>query len=159
LALIKEKLPQGFSVIHQTGSMDVESVRQEYNRIGIPAQIAAFFNSMAQVYGKASLVVSRAGATTIAELTALSLPMILIPFPFAADDHQRKNAEILVEKGAAKMVLEKDLSPESFSADLLLLMMDRRVRETMGRLSGSCAKPQAAEIIVDHCFALLADKG
>jgi len=156
LALIKDKLPQGFNVIHQTGSTDAVSVQLEYTRTGIPAQVAAFFNSMAEVYGKASLVVSRAGATTIAELTALHLPVILIPFPYAADDHQRKNAQILVDKGAARMVLEKDLSSEFLGTHLLALLADREAREKMGRLCGSLAKPNAAEVIVDHCFSMLA---
>lgn len=155
LALQKANLPSGFNVIHQTGIADEESVKQEYYMIGVSAKVAAFFTSMEEVYSNASMVLSRAGATTLAELTALHLPMILIPFPFAADDHQRKNAQILVDTGAAKMFLEKDLSPELLGAELLSLLSSKQSRDTMAQSSGRFAMPHAAKMIVDECLALL----
>nr|MBF0222504.1 undecaprenyldiphospho-muramoylpentapeptide beta-N-acetylglucosaminyltransferase [Desulfobulbaceae bacterium] len=158
LDLIKTRLPEGFTVIHQTGVADEEDVRQEYGRIGISARVTAFFSSMKEVYSEATLVLSRAGATTLAELTALQLPMLLIPFPYAADNHQQKNAQILVDSGAAKMFLEADLTPEILSVELLSLLLSEEARHKMAKSSGALARPHAAQAIVDQALTLLRQK-
>lgn len=147
-------LPAGFRVIHQTGRADEVSVREAYQAAGIEAEVAAFFPAMAEVYAQASLVVSRAGATTLAELTALGKPSILVPFPFAADDHQRKNAEALVAGGAARMLLEKDLSAATLGQEIAAIMSDRKIHKRMSRASRQLAMPKAAETLMMECLEL-----
>ena len=84
-----------------------------------------FVHDMASAYGQADLVVCRAGATTLAELAALGKPAILIPYPFAADDHQRTNAEVVVRQGAAELILNAELSGERLASSVLALARDR----------------------------------
>ena len=103
-------------MVHQTGAADLNEVTAAYLNAGIDAEVKAFFQDMASRYGRADLVVCRAGATTVAELTALGKPALLIPYPFAADNHQELNARAMVDRGAAQMVLERNLT----GADLAL---------------------------------------
>lgn len=149
-------LPPGFRVIHQTGQADEAAVRSAYQQAGVAAEVAAFFTDMAGVYAKASLVVSRAGATTLAELTALGKPAILVPFPFAADDHQRKNAEALVAGGAARMLLEAGLTAEALGQEISSIMNDRDLRQRMRQAAIRLARPEAVQTIVSQCLALTA---
>lgn len=143
-------------VIHQTGRADLESVQAAYHAAGINAEVAAFFTDMAAVYAQASLVVSRAGATTLAELTALGKPSILVPFPFAADDHQTKNAEALVAGGAARMLIENDLQAETFGKEIAKILTDQPLRQQMGEAAKRLAKPEAVETILAECLTLAA---
>jgi len=151
-------LPDGFSVVHQTGKADETMVREAYQAAGIKAEVAAFFTNMAEVYAKASLVISRAGATTLAEITALGKPSILIPFPFAADDHQRKNAEALVAGGAACILLEEGLTSEALSRELAAFLHDHDRQLQLGQAARQLAKPEAVQTIVAQCLALTAKK-
>lgn len=151
-------LPAGFRVIHQTGVADEASVRAAYRQEGITAEVAAFFTDMAAVYRQAGLVVSRAGATTLAELTALGKPAILVPFPFAADDHQRKNAEALVAGNAARMLLEEGLSAATLAREIETIMNDLELRQRMGRAARTLAKPEAVETIVEECLRLAGNR-
>jgi UDP-N-acetylglucosamine--N-acetylmuramyl-(pentapeptide) pyrophosphoryl-undecaprenol N-acetylglucosamine transferase len=150
------ELPMGFRVIHQTGRTDETAVREAYLAAGIQAEVAAFFTDMAAVYAKARVVVSRAGATTLAELTALGKPSILVPFPFAADDHQRKNAEALVAGGAARMVLEEDLNADSLGKDIVEILTDQALRQRMCQAAKRLAKPEAVQTIMAECLGLAA---
>jgi len=143
-----------FTVIHQTGRTDEESVQTAYREAGIEAEVAAFFTDMTTVYAKASLVISRAGATTLAELTALGKASILIPFPFAADDHQTKNAEALVAGGAARMLVEKDLQAETLGNEILAILTDPSLRQAMGQAAKRLAKPEAVDTILAECLLL-----
>ena len=102
--------PGGVAITHQTGERDLELVRDGYRRAGLEARVEPFLFAMDREMKAADLVVCRAGATTIAELTAAGAPAILVPLPTAADDHQRKNAEVLVAAGAAEMIEQKDLT-------------------------------------------------
>ncbi len=155
VALVKDRLPVGFKVIHQSGLADEESVRLAYKDIGVDALVAAFFSEMAAVYQQAVLVVSRAGATTLAELSVLRQAAILIPFPYAADNHQQKNGDYLVREGAAIMLLEQKLTPEILGDEIAAIMADDELRATMGRNAGNLAKPQAAGTIVDECKKMM----
>ena len=103
------------SIVHQTGEADLEWVRARYGERGLPADVRPFIDDMAEAYAGADLIVCRAGATTLAEITALGKPALLVPYPHAADDHQRKNAESLVERGASRMILDRDLSAQSLA--------------------------------------------
>ncbi len=106
---------RGIQIIHQTGEKDLEAVRHAYRVAGIKAAVFPFINDMAGAYASADLVVSRAGATTVAELLTCGRRAVLIPYPFAADNHQEHNARALAASGAAEVVLQKDLTPESLS--------------------------------------------
>src|SRR3954469_8627181 len=99
-------------VIHLSGARDERLVADNYQREKIPAHVAAFHHAMEEVYSAADLAIARSGAASLAELAAFSLPAILIPFPYAAEDHQTKNAEIFVRAGAALLLKEADLTPE-----------------------------------------------
>src|SRR5207237_7997299 len=101
--------------IHQPGKADYAEVSATYARLGVAATVVPFIDDMQEVYTAADLVICRAGATTLAELTTLGKPAILIPYPYAADDHQRANAEVLVEAGAAHLILDAELTPERVS--------------------------------------------
>jgi UDP-N-acetylglucosamine--N-acetylmuramyl-(pentapeptide) pyrophosphoryl-undecaprenol N-acetylglucosamine transferase len=145
-------------VVHQTGEADVQSVRSRYAAHGITADVRAFIDDMSAAYGEADLVVCRAGATTLAELTALGKPAVLVPYPFAADDHQRKNAESLVKRGAAMMVLDRDLDPARL-AQAICSLRDEPVRlAAMAAAAKALGKPDAAENVVDVCLELVAQK-
>lgn len=144
-----------FQIIHQTGTADENAVRHQYEKIGVKAQVASFFDDMAALYKRADLVVSRAGATSLAEMTVLQLPMILIPYPYAADNHQQKNGEYLVKGGAAKMFIEKDLSADILSEEIRGLLLSEKEREKMSVAAGRLARPEATEAIVNECEKLI----
>jgi len=126
LAGLRDRL----QVIHQTGPADIEEVRRAYAEKGIRHLAQDFFEEMHFVYAAADLAISRAGATTIAELAGLHLPAILVPYPLARDDHQRENARVLARAGAAVMVEQSALVGEKVS-ELLRLLFDE---ESMGKM-------------------------
>jgi UDP-N-acetylglucosamine--N-acetylmuramyl-(pentapeptide) pyrophosphoryl-undecaprenol N-acetylglucosamine transferase len=143
------------TVIHQTGPDDAEMVKAAYEKHNIQATVAPFFTDMAAIYKDADLLVSRAGATTLAELSILGKPAILIPYPYAADNHQEKNASYYVQGGGAVMFIEKELSVDLFIEQLSLLFGNREKLQTMGKAMQSCAFPEATEKIVDECLNCL----
>lgn len=149
---------QGVRVIHQTGPDDVKMVEASYRENGIEATVSPFFRDMAKIYEEADLLVSRAGATTLAELAVLGKPAILIPYPYAADQHQEKNAEYYVQGGGALMFVEKELTVERLGESLAQLLTDRQALETMGAAMRSSGFPDAAEHIVDVCMNLLGNQ-
>ncbi|MDZ7642402.1 MAG: UDP-N-acetylglucosamine--N-acetylmuramyl-(pentapeptide) pyrophosphoryl-undecaprenol N-acetylglucosamine transferase [Desulfurivibrio sp.] len=120
----------------------------EYRQAGIEARVEAFISDMAAVYQQAGLVVSRAGATTLAELTLFGKPALLVPYPYAADDHQRLNAEIMVEHGAAVMKLEAELDEPTLAAELKGLLTDEPRRQRLAARSRELARPAAAAEII-----------
>lgn len=141
-------------VVHQTGERDVETVRQGYVSAGVPAEVAPFLYDMGVRLADADLVVCRAGATTLAELTAAGKPSVLIPLPTATDDHQRRNAEALAEAGAAEVLLQQDATGAQLAAVVGRLLRDGAARARMGRAAKTLAKPDAARVIVDRALAL-----
>jgi len=146
-------------IVHQTGKDDLEMVKKGYSDQAVEADVLPFITDMASAYGKADLLVCRAGATSIAEITASGKAALFIPFPFAVNDHQTKNAELLVNRGAAEMIPERDLSGESLSGII------RRLVETPGRIgemernAASLGNARAAADIVDECQALVQSTG
>lgn len=146
LERIKDKL----EITHQTGVKDADQVAEAYRRAGIDAGVRPFIDDMAGAYHHADLVICRAGATTIAELTACGRPSIFIPFPHAVDDHQRCNAEALLKKGAGFMLLEHELSGEKLAGMISELMSDPETLTRTGRLAFGLARLDAAKIIVDE---------
>ena len=151
----KRRLPDTFRVIHQTGKDDEQSVKTAYASLGLDAEVSAFFDDMARVYREADMVISRAGATTLAEMTVLGKPMILIPYPYAADDHQRTNGEYLEAGGAARMFLEKDLEPRKLADEILLLLASEEKRKEMSEAARKLARPDAVKVIVKEIKASL----
>jgi UDP-N-acetylglucosamine--N-acetylmuramyl-(pentapeptide) pyrophosphoryl-undecaprenol N-acetylglucosamine transferase len=146
--------PEGWRIIHQTGERDLEEVREGYRKAGWDADIRPFIDDMASAYRDADLVICRAGATTIAELTVVGKPSILIPYPFAADDHQRVNAEVLVKTGGALMVLEKELTGERLASEVKRLLGDREMLKVMGDGARRLARVDAARVVVDGLYEL-----
>jgi UDP-N-acetylglucosamine--N-acetylmuramyl-(pentapeptide) pyrophosphoryl-undecaprenol N-acetylglucosamine transferase len=136
------------AITHQTGERDVAMVRDGYRRAGLQARVEPFLFAMDREMKSADVVVSRAGATTLAELMAAGRPALLVPLPTATDDHQRKNAEALVRQGAARMVEQRELSGERLAAELLALAEDAPAREAIAAKARALARPQAARLIV-----------
>lgn len=141
-------------VVHQTGERDAESVRAAYRGAGLQAEVEPFLFDMGRRLRVADLVVCRAGATTLAELTAAGKPAILIPLPTATDDHQRRNAEALAGGGAAELLLQSEASGERLAARILELASDAPRRQQMAAAARGLAKPDAARVIVDRALAL-----
>ena len=135
--------------IHATGPRDLDVVRQGYIAGGHRAIVEPFFWEMAVAYAAADLCLCRAGAGTVAELCALGKPSILVPFPFAADDHQRWNAESLVASGAARMILDRDLSGATVAEIVKSVLRDRGGLHDMGQKARALAKPDAASRLAD----------
>ncbi len=155
MAILQNSAAQ-LRVIHQTGRDDEQMVAGRYKELGIRAEVAAFFTDMAGLYRRADLVVSRAGATTLAEITAFGLPMMLIPYPFAADDHQRKNGEYLVQGGAAVMFRQEELTEQRLAEEISALLADEQRRRQMGQAARRLARPEATAEIVKQCERLMA---
>lgn len=144
-------LVKGIVLRHQTGTADAERVASGYARLGVAADVAAFVTDMGSAYAAADLVVARSGAMSCAEITARGLPAILVPYPHAADDHQRKNAEVLVRAGAARMILDRDLDGATLAGALAPLFADAVVRERMASAARAAGRPDAAARVADVC--------
>jgi UDP-N-acetylglucosamine--N-acetylmuramyl-(pentapeptide) pyrophosphoryl-undecaprenol N-acetylglucosamine transferase len=151
LGELKEKI----RITHQTGKDDLEMVNKGYSDQAVEADVLPFITDMAAAYGKADLLVCRAGATSIAEITASGKAAIFIPFPFAVNDHQTKNAELLVNRGAAAMIPERDLSGENLAGVIRRLAQDQGKIAEMGKNAASLGNARAAADIVDECIALV----
>ena len=146
-------LPSGrFEVRHQCGSRDLDDVQRAYDDIGMKASVVSFIEDMADSYGWADLAVCRAGALTIAELSAAGLGAVLVPFPQAVDDHQTHNAKALVDAGAASIVSEAELTPESLAGRIQQASASRAVLLKMANAARSLARPGAVERIVECCL-------
>jgi UDP-N-acetylglucosamine--N-acetylmuramyl-(pentapeptide) pyrophosphoryl-undecaprenol N-acetylglucosamine transferase len=139
---------------HQTGERDLEMVRAGYREAGIQADVEAFLYDMGRQIGRADLIVCRAGATTLAEITAAGKPAVLVPLPTATDDHQRKNAEALAEVGAAEMLLQQDLTGQTLAAQIRALVVDGARRARIAAAARRLARPNAAREIVDRAIGL-----
>jgi UDP-N-acetylglucosamine--N-acetylmuramyl-(pentapeptide) pyrophosphoryl-undecaprenol N-acetylglucosamine transferase len=140
----------GLTIVHQAGARRLEQTRAEFVAGGADVsrvQCEAFFTDMPAQYAAADVVLARAGST-VAELAAAGRPSVLVPLPTAADDHQRKNAEVFVEAGAAVMLLQKDVTEETLFAELAGLLTDAERRAAMGGRARLLARPGALERIV-----------
>jgi UDP-N-acetylglucosamine--N-acetylmuramyl-(pentapeptide) pyrophosphoryl-undecaprenol N-acetylglucosamine transferase len=144
-----------FEVRHQSGARWLETAQRHYVQAGVMAQLQPFIDDMAEAYGWADLVICRAGALTISELTAAGVGAILVPFPAATDDHQTRNADFLVGQGAAIMIDERQLSAESLADQLAALCSGRGRLIAMAERARSLARPQAAQALADACADLI----
>jgi UDP-N-acetylglucosamine--N-acetylmuramyl-(pentapeptide) pyrophosphoryl-undecaprenol N-acetylglucosamine transferase len=147
-------LSQCMKVVHQTGPRDVETVRAGYAAAKVDADVREFIDDMSSAYQGADLVVCRAGATTLAELTVCKAASILIPFPSATDDHQTKNATSMVTAGAAIMIPETELTGATLAQAIAKLWEKPDERMAMERAAGRLGRPEAAREIADVCAQL-----
>lgn len=153
LAALPALLPlQPLHIVHQTGAEDLERVRRGYREAGWEnADVLPFIEDMATAYARAHLVVCRAGATTLAELTACGRPAILIPYPHAAADHQTANARALARKGAALLLAQPELTGDRLARLAGDLLQDRERLQTMAAAARMLAKRGAADLILQEC--------
>ncbi len=148
-------LRETIRITHQTGARDRDQVERGYRAVGFVPDVREFITDMSTAYAEADLVVCRAGATTLSELTVCKKPAILIPFPAAADNHQVMNARSLVDAGAAVMIEEKDLTGELLAHEIQRILASAEVRDSMARSAGRLGSPQAAKEIADVCAELV----
>ena len=139
-------------VLHQSGTRGLDEAREAYAKADVEADVVAFIDDMAVSYGWADLAVCRAGALTLAELTAAGLGAVLVPFPHAVDDHQTRNAEALVAVGAAVLMQESDLDVQILGQRLESLLGDRSALLSMAEAARTLAKPDAAAVIARACL-------
>ena len=141
--------------LHQTGDKDFENIRDAYRKAGVRGTVAPFIYQMAEAYAVADVVVSRAGATTLAEITALGKPAILVPYPYAAGRHQECNALKLREMGAAFMMPEDEMRGETLAKNIRELYDNGALRAEMQRSSQGLGRPDACSKIVDIAMSLV----
>jgi len=143
------------SFLHQTGKNDLEMVRKGYADRGFQAEVVEFIDDMSLAYARADLVVCRAGATTLAELTVCKKASILVPFPYATDDHQAVNARALVEAGAAVMFREAELTGQKLAEQIRLLKTDPARLKQMEKKAALLGRPEASKELADVCVDLM----
>lgn len=155
LALLPaDKRPQ---VVHQSGRQHLDALRANYAAAGVEAEVRDYIEDMAAAYRDCDFAICRAGAMTVAELACAGVPAVLVPFPFAVDDHQTGNAEFLSDAGAAWLMQQKDLSAEKLAA--LIGNLDRASLAVMSDKALELAKPDATRQVADICEALAEGSG
>jgi UDP-N-acetylglucosamine--N-acetylmuramyl-(pentapeptide) pyrophosphoryl-undecaprenol N-acetylglucosamine transferase len=149
VALLAEPIRQKLKLEQQTRPESLEAARAVYADAGVEAQVAPFFRDMASRLKAAHLVIGRAGASTVCELAVAALPSVLIPLRIAMDDHQRFNARLLAEAGAAEVLNEDDVTVDALANLLQALLSDPKRLSAMSKAAGSVARPDAAERLAD----------
>lgn len=145
-------------VFHQSGEADRDAVAARYAELGIPAEVVAFERDMPKRYAWADLAICRAGALTVAELALAGMPALLVPYPFAADDHQSANARALDEAGAARLIPARPLDVHALAQTIAELVTTPGRLVLMRQAASRLARPRAANDIVEHCVARLEDE-
>ncbi|MCJ7577774.1 MAG: undecaprenyldiphospho-muramoylpentapeptide beta-N-acetylglucosaminyltransferase [candidate division Zixibacteria bacterium] len=148
-------LSENWQLLWQTGESDFVLVSEKAKGKKIKCAVLSFIEDMRSAYAASDLVVSRAGALTLAEICACGKPSLLIPYPFATADHQRYNAEALQKEGAAEMILQKDLTPELLAGKLSSLLSDEEKLKRMAEQSKKMGKPDATSLLVNEMEKLL----
>jgi len=136
---------------HQAGAKRVDEALEAYRDVDVSAEIQPFISDMAEAYAWADLVICRSGALTVAEIAAAGVASVLVPFAYAVDDHQTRNAEYLADAGAAVILAQSTLDAQILADALKPLLSDRNVLQTMAVAARSKALPQAAEKVVEAC--------
>jgi UDP-N-acetylglucosamine--N-acetylmuramyl-(pentapeptide) pyrophosphoryl-undecaprenol N-acetylglucosamine transferase len=152
---LKAKVP-GISIIHQTGERDYNEVAAAYQAAGISAEVSKFIDDMPAKFARADVLLCRSGASTVAEITAAGKPAIFVPFPRAADDHQKRNAEALERAGAAVMLEESKLSRETLVDLVTKLLCDPVRLDQMSEAARKLSHPNAAREIAEMAERLAA---
>ena len=145
-------LPAPASVVHQSGEKHLETLGKNYREAGVQGELVAFIDDMARRYAEADLVICRAGAVTIAELSAGGMASILVPFPHAVDDHQTVNARFLADKGAALLVPQSEVTAEKLAA--LIGSLDRMKLLDMAKRARALGRPDAALLVARRCMEI-----
>jgi len=153
LALLSDK-PQ---VVHQSGEKHLESLKKNYEKVNVRGELIAFIEDMARRYAEADLVICRAGAVTVAELSAGGMASVLVPFPHAVDDHQTANARFLADRGAAILLPQAELTPERLAG--LIGSLGRQKLLEMARNARAVGKPEGAGLVARRCMELAERKG
>jgi UDP-N-acetylglucosamine--N-acetylmuramyl-(pentapeptide) pyrophosphoryl-undecaprenol N-acetylglucosamine transferase len=148
LALMKERP----IVVHQSGEKHLQALARYYSEAGVQGALVAFIDDMARRYAEADVVICRAGAVTIAELSAGGMASILVPFPHAVDDHQTANARFLVDHGAAVLLPQRELSPQRLAG--LVESLDRAALARMAKNARALGKPEAAHVVARRCMEI-----
>jgi UDP-N-acetylglucosamine--N-acetylmuramyl-(pentapeptide) pyrophosphoryl-undecaprenol N-acetylglucosamine transferase len=160
---LNETLPQALALLppeqrplvrHQAGERTLELARNAYRDVGVEAEVVAFVRDMAEAYAWADLVVCRSGALTVSELAAAGVGSILVPYPFAVDDHQVGNARYLSEAGAARLIIQRDLTAAGLAGILSELFSDRARLLAMAEAARRRAQPEATDRITNACLEL-----
>jgi UDP-N-acetylglucosamine--N-acetylmuramyl-(pentapeptide) pyrophosphoryl-undecaprenol N-acetylglucosamine transferase len=148
----------GLRIIHQTGERDFTDAQATYAKLGGAAEAHRFIDDMPGAFAKASLLICRSGASTVAEITAAGKPAIFVPFPRAADDHQKRNAEALEHAGAAVMLEEQKLTREILVGTVTSLLADAARLRSMGEAARRLSHPNAARDIAAMAAKLTGSK-
>jgi UDP-N-acetylglucosamine--N-acetylmuramyl-(pentapeptide) pyrophosphoryl-undecaprenol N-acetylglucosamine transferase len=156
---LNEALPRALAsmserpqVVHQAGEKHLDSLKRHYAEARVQGELLAFIDDMARRYAEADLVICRAGAVTIAELSAGGMASILVPFPHAVDDHQTANAKFLADRGAAILIQQRELTPERLAE--LIGSLDRPKLLEMAKKARALGKPDAARVVAERCIGL-----
>jgi UDP-N-acetylglucosamine--N-acetylmuramyl-(pentapeptide) pyrophosphoryl-undecaprenol N-acetylglucosamine transferase len=152
LALLNEDIRP--DVMHQSGVKTLETAQQCYADAGVNAEVVSFIEDMANVYANADLVICRAGAMTVSELAAVGIASILVPYPYAVDDHQTANAAYLADAGAAIIMQQRDMTPELLAETLRTLITDKDRLKNMSIKARQMAKPEATRHVAETCLQL-----
>jgi UDP-N-acetylglucosamine--N-acetylmuramyl-(pentapeptide) pyrophosphoryl-undecaprenol N-acetylglucosamine transferase len=155
LPMLREELPD-LRIIHQTGERDLAETQSAYQRAHMDAEVSAFIQDMPSYFSRADLVVCRSGASTVGEIAAAGKPAIFVPFPRAADDHQKVNAQALERAGAAVLLEEEQLTGTSLAETVSTLFKDPAKLKQMGASSRALAHPKAAEDVAKMAAELAA---
>ena len=157
--ILNRQVPEGLArldaectVLHQAGRSDTREVESSYRRLGVKSNVRDFIVDMAQVYAWADIAVCRAGALTLAELSVVGLGAILVPFALAADDHQTRNAQYLVGRGAASLIAERDLSADALALAVEEFAANRASALARALRAHELARPDATDDVVKACL-------
>ena len=145
-------LPQRPQVVHQSGEKHLEVLRGNYSAAGVQGELVPFIDDMARRYAEADLVICRAGAVTVAELSAGGMASVLVPFPHAVDDHQTANARFLADQGAAILLPQTQLTPQRLAE--VIGSLDRAALLRMAESARALGKPDAAKLVAQRCMEL-----
>jgi UDP-N-acetylglucosamine--N-acetylmuramyl-(pentapeptide) pyrophosphoryl-undecaprenol N-acetylglucosamine transferase len=140
------------SVVHQSGERNLAALRELYAGSGVEGELVAFISDMAARYAQADLVICRAGALTVSELSAAGMASVLVPFPYAVDDHQTANARFLADNGAAMLIRQADMNPAQLAA--LIRTLDRAKLAGMAEKARALGKPEATRLVAQACVEL-----
>ena len=156
---LNEAVPQALAslnerprVVHQSGEKHLQALKEHYEKAGVQGELVAFIDDMARRYAEADLVICRAGAVTIAELSAAGMASILVPFPHAVDDHQTANARFLADRGAAVLVPQQEMTAKKLAQ--LIGSLNRSRLLDMAMKARALGKPEAARVVAQRCMEL-----
>jgi UDP-N-acetylglucosamine--N-acetylmuramyl-(pentapeptide) pyrophosphoryl-undecaprenol N-acetylglucosamine transferase len=149
LAMLPPALRQRLQVTQQCRAEDLEAVRKRYAEHDIPAELGTYFEDMHNRLADAHLFIGRAGASTIAELTAVGRPAILVPLPIATDDHQAANTREMVKAGGARMIRQDAFQPKELAKQIQVMAMNPKSLANAAHCAFNCGRPDAAKDLAD----------